>query len=35
MAKPNLRKLNPMDFTKLTPVRQAKIEAAGGTVEVI
>lgn len=28
MAKPNLRKLNPMDFTKLTPNRQAKIEAA-------
>ena len=28
MAKPNLRKLNPMDFTKMTPTRQAKIEAA-------
>ena len=28
MAKPNLRKLNPMDFTKMTPNRQAKIEAA-------
>ena len=28
MAKPNLRKLNPMDFTKMNPARQAKIEAA-------
>lgn len=28
MAKPNLRKLNPMDFTKMNPTRQAKIEAA-------
>ena len=28
MARPNLRKLNPMDFTKMTPARQAKIEAA-------
>lgn len=28
MAKPNLRKLNPMDFTKMTPVRDARIEAA-------
>lgn len=28
MAKPNLRKLNPMDFTKMTPTRQAKIDAA-------
>ena len=28
MAKPNLRKLNPMDFTKMTPNRQAVIEAA-------
>lgn len=28
MAKPKLRKLNPMDFTKMTPARQAKIEAA-------
>lgn len=28
MAKPNLRKLNPMDFTKMTPARQSKIEAA-------
>ena len=28
MAKPKLWKLNPMDFTKMTPARQAKIEAA-------
>ena len=28
MAKPNLRKLNPMDFTKMTPTRDAKIESA-------
>ena len=28
MAKPNLRTLNPMDFTKMTPNRQAVIEAA-------
>lgn len=28
MAKPKLYKLNPMDFTKMTPTRQAKIEAA-------
>ena len=28
MARPKLRKLNPMDFTKMTPARQAKIEAA-------
>lgn len=28
MAKPKLWKLNPMDFTKLTPNRNAKIEAA-------
>ena len=28
MAKPNLRKLNPMDFTKMNPTRQARIEAA-------
>ncbi len=28
MARPNLRKLNPMDFTKMTPARQAKIAAA-------
>lgn len=28
MARPKLYKLNPMDFTKLTPNRQAKIEAA-------
>lgn len=28
MAKPRLSKLNPMDFTKMTPTRQAKIEAA-------
>ena len=28
MAKPRLNKLNPMDFTKMTPTRQAKIEAA-------
>lgn len=28
MAKPNLRKLKAMDFTKMTPARQAKIEAA-------
>lgn len=31
MSKPNLRSLNPMDFTKLTPSRQAKIEAAPAT----
>ena len=31
MAKPNLSKLNPMDFTKMTPNRQAKIEAAPAT----
>lgn len=28
MAKPKLWKLNPMDFTKMTPTRQAKIDAA-------
>ena len=28
MAKPKLWKLNPMDFTKMNPARQAKIEAA-------
>ena len=28
MAIPKLWKLNPMDFTKMTPARQAKIEAA-------
>ena len=28
MAKPKLWKLNPMDFTKMNPTRQAKIEAA-------
>ena len=28
MARPKLYKLNPMDFTKMTPTRQAKIEAA-------
>ena len=28
MARPKLSKLNPMDFTKMTPNRQAKIEAA-------
>lgn len=28
MAKPKLWKLNPMDFTKMTPARKAKIEAA-------
>lgn len=28
MARPKLSKLNPMDFTKMTPTRQAKIEAA-------
>lgn len=28
MSKPKLWKLNPMDFTKMTPTRQAKIEAA-------
>lgn len=28
MSKPNLNKLNPMDFTKMTPARQAIIEAA-------
>ena len=26
MARPNMWKLNPMDFTKMTPTRQAKIE---------
>ena len=31
MARPNLSKLNPMDFTKMTPNRQAKIEAAPAT----
>ena len=31
MAKPKLSKLNPMDFTKMTPNRQAKIEAAPAT----
>ena len=31
MAKPKLWKLNPMDFTKMTPTRQAKIEAAPAT----
>lgn len=28
MARPKMWKLNPMDFTKMTPTRQAKIEAA-------
>ena len=28
MARPKLSRLNPMDFTKMTPTRQAKIEAA-------
>ena len=28
MARPAMWKLNPMDFTKMTPTRQAKIEAA-------
>ena len=28
MARPKLWKLNPMDFTKMTPARNAKIEAA-------
>ena len=28
MERPKLYKLNPMDFTKMTPTRQAKIEAA-------
>ena len=28
MARPKLWKLNPMDFTKMTPTRNAKIEAA-------
>ena len=28
MSRPNLRKLNPMDFTKMTPERNARIEAA-------
>lgn len=28
MGRPKLSKLNPMDFTKMTPTRQAKIEAA-------
>ena len=27
MARPNMWKLNPMDFTKMTPTRQAKIDA--------
>ena len=31
MAKPKLWKLNPMDFTKMTPTRQAKIDAAPAT----
>lgn len=31
MARPKLSKLNPMDFTKMTPTRQAKIEAAPAT----
>ena len=31
MAKPNLRKLNPLDFTKMNPTRQAKIDAAPAT----
>ena len=31
MARPKLSKLNPMDFTKMTPNRQAKIEAAPAT----
>lgn len=31
MANPALWKLNPMDFTKMTPARQAKIEAAPAT----
>lgn len=28
MSKPRLKQLNPMDFTKMNPARQAKIEAA-------
>ena len=28
MARPKLWKLNPMNFTKMNPTRQAKIEAA-------
>ena len=28
MSRPNLRSLNPMDFTKMTPERNARIEAA-------
>ena len=28
MAKPKLWKLNPMDFTKMTPARQEKIAQA-------
>ena len=31
MSKPKLSQLNPMDFTKMTPVRQAKIDAAPDT----
>ncbi len=31
MARPQLWKLNPMDFTKMTPTRQAKIDAAPAT----
>ncbi len=31
MARPQLWKLNPMDFTKMTPTRQEKIEAAPAT----
>ena len=31
MARPNMWKLNPMDFTKMTPNRQAKIDAAPAT----
>ena len=32
MARPKLSKLNPMDFTKMTPARQARIEAAPAKV---
>ncbi len=31
MSKPKLNKLNPMDFTKMTPARQERIAAAPGT----
>jgi len=31
MAKPNLRKLDPMDFTKMTPTRQERIAKAPAT----